>query len=85
MRLNGRIRRKQKEILNYRRNMKKNKMRHFETLKRDLFPQVFPQAENSGETKCGKIDDKPQQGHGMEPQQPSIQEIWEWLGNPNEY
>ena len=85
MRLNGRIRRKQKEILNYRRNMKKNKMRHFETLKRDLFPQVFPQAENSGETKCGKIDDKPQQGHGIEPQQPSIQEIWEWLGNPDEY
>ena len=85
MRLNGRIRRKQKEILNYRRNMKKNKMRHYETLKGDLFPQVFPQAENSGETKCGKIDDKPQQGHGIEPQQPSIQEIWEWLGNPDEY
>ena len=65
--------------------MKKNKMRHYETLKGDLFPQVFPQAENSGETKCGKIDDKPQQGHGIEPQQPSIQEIWEWLGNPDEY
>ena len=85
MRLNGRIRRKQKEILNYRRNMKKNKMRHFETLKRDLFPQVFPQAKNSGETKSAKIVDSPQQGHGIEPQQPTIDEIWDWLGNPNEY
>ena len=67
MRQNGRIRRKKKEILNYRRNMKKNKMRHYETLKRDLFPQVFPQAQNSGETKSAKIVDKPQQGHVIGP------------------
>ena len=65
--------------------MKKNKMRHFETLKRDLFPQVFPQAENSGETKTAKIVDIPQQGHRIEPQQPTIDKIWDWLWNPNEY
>ena len=85
MRKNGRIRRKQKEILNFEEDMKKNKIRHFETLKRGLFPQSFPQAQNSGETKCGKIDDKPQQGHGIEPQQPPLDEILEWLGNPDKY
>ena len=85
MRLNARIRRKQKEILNYRRNMKKNKMRHYETLIDGMFPQVFPQGKNSWETKTAKIVDSPQHGHGIEPKQPTIDEIWEWLGNPDTY
>ena len=65
--------------------MKKNKIRHYETLKRDLFPQVFPQAENSGETKSAKTVDSPQQGHGIEPQHLTLDEIWKWLGNPDKY
>ena len=47
--------------------MKKNKMRHFETLNGDLFPQCFPNAKNGGETK--------------QDEQPTLDEIWEWLGN----
>ena len=65
--------------------MKKNKMRHYETLWDEMFPQVFPQAKNSGGTKSAKIVDSPQQGHGIEPQQPTLDEIWEWLGNPDKY
>lgn len=85
MRLNGRIHRKQNGILNFKEDMKKNKMRHYETLIDGMFPQVFPQGENGGETKTKKNVDSPQQGHGIEPQHPTLDEIWEWLGNPDTY
>lgn len=48
MRQNGRIPREYKEILNFRRNMKKNKTGHYETLNGDLFPQDFPKAKMVG-------------------------------------
>lgn len=54
-----------------------------------LFPQVFPRGKISGETsnnsENGQNIKEPHLGHGMEPQQPTLDEIWEWLGNPNEY
>ena len=79
-------------------------MRHYETLKRDLFPRMIPHPIFSGETNI-KIravqNSKPQMGHNpepqmgycpepllehdQEPQQPTLDEIWEWLGNPDEY
>lgn len=48
--------------------MKKYKMRHYETLNADLFPQAFPQGKNGGETKHGKMLDEPQMDHNPEPQ-----------------
>jgi len=48
--------------------MKKNDTGHFETFQRCLFPQVFPNAENGGETR--------------QEQQPTIDEIWDWLDHP---
>lgn len=51
--------------------MKKYKTRHFETLKRGLFPQELPSGETGGETLVNK--------------QPTLDRIWEWLGNPDEY
>ena len=61
--------------------MKKNKMRHYETLKRGLFPQVFPTFKWMGKQK----DEEPQMGYNPEPQHPTLDKIWEWLGNPDEY
>ena len=65
--------------------MRKYKMRHYETLKAGLFPQAFPQGKNGGETKHGEMLDEPQMDHNPEPQQPALDKIWEWLGNPDEY
>lgn len=65
--------------------MKKYKMRHYETLKRGLFPQVFPQGENGGETKQNKMLDEPQMDRNPEPHQLTLDEIWAWIGNPDEY
>ena len=65
--------------------MKKNKIRHFETLKRDMFPPSLPKAKNGGETKKdGKIKE-PRIDYGIEPQQPTHDEIWEWFRNPDKY
>lgn len=43
--------------------MKKNKMRHYETLKRGLFPQVFPRKKWVGKQKVAE----PQLGHDPDP------------------
>ena len=76
--------------------MKKYKMRHYETLKRGLFPRMFPQGKNDGETNQEPRMDQnpepqrvygqePQMEHDIKPQQPPLNETWEWLGNPDEY
>ena len=44
--------------------MKKNKMRHYETLKRDLFPQVFPTLKWMGKQKNCRAAD------GLQPRAP---------------
>lgn len=73
--------------------MKKNKMRHYETLERGLFPRMIPHPIFGGETNrerdVAKIHE-PQMGsnpeplleHDPEPQQPTLDKVWEWLGNP---
>ena len=43
--------------------MKKNKMRHYETLNRDLFPQVFPTLKWMGKQKVAE----PQMVYNPEP------------------
>lgn len=48
--------------------MKKNNIGHFETFWRGLFTQVFPDKENGGETS--------------QERQPTIDEIWDWIGHP---
>ena len=68
--------------------MKKNNMRHYETLKRDLFPKVIPHGKNGGETSMEPRmvhNPEPHLEHDQEPKQPTLDEIWEWLGNPDEY
>ena len=69
--------------------MKKYKMRHYETLKRGLFPQVFPRTKLVGKQKVTEPqmghNQEPQLEHYQEPQQPALNEIWEWLGKPDEY
>ena len=76
--------------------MKKNKMRHYETLQRGLFPRMIPHPIFSGETnrEIREVgNSEPQLGynpeplleHDPEPQQPTLDKIWEWLGNPDEY
>ena len=88
MRQNGCIPREYKEILNFRRNMKKNKMRHYETLQRGLFTRMIPHPIFSGETnmkiRAGQ-NSEPLLEHDPEPKQPTLDEIWEWLGNPDKY
>lgn len=76
--------------------MGKYKMRHYETLKRGLFPQAFPRGKNVGETSIEPrmvqnlepqmvYDQEPQMDRNKEPKQPILDEIWEWLGNSDEY
>jgi len=48
--------------------MKKNNIGHIGTFQRGLFPQAFTTAKNGGETIQGE--------------QPTIDEIWDWLGHP---
>lgn len=58
--------------------MKKDKMGQKETILVGMFPQCFPTPEISGETK--------QEQEGAKPDlQPMLDEVWEWLGNPDEY
>ena len=61
--------------------MGKYKMRHYETLKRGLFPQVFPTLKKMGKQKV----EEPQMDRNKEPKQPTLDEIWQWFGNPDEY
>lgn len=68
--------------------MKKYKMRHYETLNADLFPQAFPQGKNGGETSLEPqmvYDQEPQMDRNKEPKQPTLAEIWQWFGNPDKY
>ena len=51
--------------------MKKNKIRHYRTSKGDLFPHFLPNGETGGETLANE--------------QHTLDEIWEWLGNPDKY
>lgn len=76
--------------------MKKYKTEHYETLKRDLFPRMIPHPIFSGETNReirAVGNSEPQLGYNPEPllepapepHQPTLEEIWEWLGNADEY
>lgn len=58
--------------------MKKNKMRHYETLNGDLFPQVFSNRKMVGKQKQEKTmkDLSPES-------QRLLDKLWEWLGNPD--
>ena len=49
--------------------MKKDKTLRNKTYLDGVFPQVFPQAQIGGETK--------------QDEQPTLNEIWDWLGNPD--
>ena len=51
--------------------MNKYKIGHYETLNGDLFPHMFPQGKQGGETLANE--------------QPALDEIWEWLGDPDAY
>ena len=73
--------------------MKKNKMRHYETLQLGMFPRMIPHPIFSGETnreiRAGQNSEpqmvqnpEPLLEHDQEPKQPTLDEIWEWLGNP---
>lgn len=50
--------------------MKKDNIRHYMTLRYELFPQMLPHTENGGETKQSvkQIIDK----------------VWEWIDNPDD-
>jgi hypothetical protein len=93
-------------LLKSRRNMKKNKTRHFETFSGESYPKILPQWGNMGKRRInnGALDQDPEviatHSHngivtqdlgrieGHEPdvkndKQPSLDEIWKWLGNPD--
>lgn len=68
--------------------MGKYKMRHYETLKRGLFPQAFPRGKNVGETSIEPRmvqNPEPLMDRNKEPKQPTLDEIWQWFGNPDKY
>ena len=50
--------------------MKKNKIGHYKTLKAEMFPKISPPPPKCGET--------------IEENQPTINEIWDWFGNPED-
>lgn len=51
--------------------MKKYKTGHFETSKQGFVSPMFPQGKQGGETLANE--------------QPTLDEIWEWFENPDEY
>ena len=69
--------------------MTKYKTRQNETFLDGLFPQVFPTRDNDGETNRDEqqmdYNPEPLLERDQEPQQPTLNEIWEWLGNPDKY
>ena len=65
--------------------MGKYKMRHYETLYGDLFPQAFSNAKMAGKQKPIKTNGEPLKDYVPTSQQPSIDEILEWLGDPDKY
>ena len=65
--------------------MEKYKTRHYETLNGDMFPQAISNAQMVGKQKPIKIKEEPLKDYVPESQQPSIDEIWEWLGDPDKY
>ena len=44
-----------------------------------MFPQIVSRPKSAGKQKS----EEPQLGHGPEPHQPTLEEIWEWFGNPD--
>ena len=76
--------------------MKENKTRHFEPFSRGLFTHMFPQGKNGWGNKSGaKIDaecvkkpenrENPERIKTQSPNQKSLDKIWDWLWNPDEY
>lgn len=51
--------------------MKKYNKRHFVTSKGVLFPRVFPQGKQGGETLANE--------------KPTLDDIWEWLSDQDDY
>ena len=84
MRQNGRIHREHRGFTKNSRIMEKYKMRHYETLNVDMFPQEFPNTQDGGETSFDKKIDEPLKDYDQE-SQPSVDEIWECLGDPTKY
>ena len=67
--------------------MKKDKTVQFSTILDVLFPRIVSHPENGGETNQEPRmvqDPEPQLVHDPEPRQPTLDEIWEWFGNPDE-
>ena len=45
-----------------------------------MFPQIVSLPKSAGKQKS----EEPQLGYGPEPHQPTLEEICEWFGNPDE-
>ena len=93
MRQNGRIRLKIKGLTKNRENMKKDKSVQNRSKIDQMFPPCFPKGKMGGETnqgtenspktaKSAENTENPEKIMGLNPQ-PSLDEIWEWLGDPN--
>lgn len=50
--------------------MKKDNIRHYMTLRDELFPQMLPHTENSGET--------------IQSVKQIIDKVWEWIDHPDD-
>ena len=67
--------------------MRKDKTLQNSTILDGMFPQIVSHHENGGETSREPRmvhNQDPQVVHEQEPHQPTIDEIWEWFGNPDE-
>ena len=67
--------------------MRKDKTVQFSTILDGMFPQFVSHPENGGETNQEPRmvqNPEPQMVYGQEPHQPTLDDIWEWFGNPDE-
>ena len=75
--------------------MRKDKTLQNSTILDGMFPHIVSHPENGGETSQEPrmvhnqepqmvYGPEPQVVHDQEPHQPTIDEIWEWFGNPDE-
>ena len=67
--------------------MRKDKTLQNSTILDGMFPHIVSHPENGGETSQEPRmvqNQEPQMVYGQEPHQPTLEEIWEWFGNPDE-
>ena len=59
--------------------MKKNKIRHYETLSKGMFPQCYPKPQIGGETNQSGTHTQSHEGDMTNDPKETLVKIWRWI------